>query len=314
MGNKKEKILHLLLWEWKNIETHLPMIKEYGWTAVQISPITECKPLWTNNGKIKLHSYEWYRQIDKEWYKLYQPFSNRIGNFLGTKEDFISLCCKGKELKIKIIPDLVLRHTANSNSPHEELIPNQNIDTYLLQHPNYFAERINVNNEHDRWQVTHRCTRLPMLNYEMKEVQDYWVNLIKEINMYTSHYRIDQLKHYMLRSEGGTFIDNVLSLFDEGLHYGECIFQSDNISKKYYQEHNILPLVQDYQLFNSERVAFFESHDTQRSFMNTLWMNDNIRLEKWETLLSQTDYAIYYAHVDDNTIFSNKMKEINNKY
>lgn len=314
MGKKKEKILHLLLWEWKNIEKHLPMIKEYGWTAVQISPITECKPIWTDNGRIKPHTDEWYRQIDKQWWTLYQPLSNRIGNHLGTKEDFISLCNKGKELGIKIVPDIVIRHVANGYTQQDELNPCPDCDTYLLQHPEFFAEKININNENDRWQVTHRCTHLPMLDYEMKEVQDYWITLIDEINKYTPHYRLDQLKHYMLRSEGGTFLDNVIGRFSDGLHYGECILQNDDISKKYYTEHKILPLVQDYQLFNDKnRVAFFQSHDNHRSFMNCLYV-DNVRLEKWENLLTQTDFAIYYAHVNDNTIFSNIIKKINNKY
>lgn len=311
----REKVLHLLTWEWENIEKHLPMIKEYGFTAVQTSPIQECKPLWDDNGRIEKHSDRWWNQVDKEWMLLYQPLSNKIGNFLGTKEDFISLCNKGKELGIKIIPDLVIRHTSNGFTSEEELIPCHLVDTYLLQHPEFFSERININNENDRWQVTHRCTHLPMLNYELKEVQEYWIQLIDEIRQYTNHYRLDQMKHYMTRNEGGTFLDNVLGRFGDGLHYGECILQSDDLSRMYYEQHNILPLVQDYQLWGyKHRMAFFESHDNHRSFLNSLWMNDAIRLQKWEELLRQSDFCIYYAHRDDNTIFSNTMKDINNRY
>lgn len=310
----RERLLHALLWRWEDVEKNLPNIKYNGFTGVQISPITECKPIWDDNGRIKPLTEEWWEVVDREWANLYQPLSNRIGNHLGTKEDFISLCRKADEYGIKIIPDLVMRHTANTfKGGDEELVPCHLVDKRILDNPHWFADRINISNEHDRWQVTHRCTHLPMLHYEMKEVQDYWLELTYEIAKYTPHYRLDQAKHFMLREEGGTFLDNVLRPFGEGVHYGECILQEDYISRKYWEQHGILPLVQDYQLFGDKhRVAFFESHDTHRSFLSSLmYENDELRMKSWEDIVQNANMTLYYARRNDKIVFSDRMREAN---
>ena len=114
--NNKRKILHLLTWEWKNIEYNLDKIKEAGFTAVQISPIQECKKLWDDNGRITKGSSEWHDVLCREWWKSYQPLSLKIGNYLGNEEDFISLCTKAKEFGIEVYVDVILRHVANKDN------------------------------------------------------------------------------------------------------------------------------------------------------------------------------------------------------
>ena len=315
MKNNKVKILHLLTWDWACIRNNLKLIKEYGWDGIQVSPLTTCKAVWTNDGKIKPYSNEWWEEVEKTWWLLYQPTYFKIGNHLGNFDDFKYLCDEADKLDLMIIPDYVLRHTANDE--YDCLKPHNSVDKNILDNPEFFLPRRKTTNYKDRYQVIWHCTDLPALNYNDERLfTDFYEPLIKEISNLTPHFRLDQMKHYALRDEGGLFLDRLMKYYNnDGLHYGECIFCDDYIARKYYDEYNIKPLVQDYQLFGfKDRVAFFESHDTHRSLLSTLWMTDNVRLEKWNMLLSQTDYALYYARRWDNTIFSDEMKEINFSY
>ena len=77
----------------------------------------------------------------------------------------------------------------------------------------------------------------------------------------------------------------------------------------------LYPLVANYEYgTNNNSVRFFESHDTNLSFLYTLSMNNNTRLNNWEQLLKQYDRCLYFSRRNDDTIFSDTMKHINNRY
>ena len=208
-NNNKRKILHLLTWEWSNIQRNLQNIKNAGFTAVQISPVQKCKALWDNNGTITKGSIDYYTVINKEWWKLYQPTAFTIGNFLGNEEDFISLCTKAKEFGIEIYVDVVLRHVANKDNSRLE--PHENVDKELLKYLK--ISQHDTMNYHDRWELINHCTGLPMFEYNNIEFQNKHVMpFLMKILKYADGIRFDQLcKHYALPSEGGSIFENVIA-------------------------------------------------------------------------------------------------------
>ncbi len=312
MKNNKRKILHLLTWEWKNIEHNLKTIKDTGFTAIQISPIQECKPLWDNNGKITKGSSEWHDVLGREWWKLYQPLSFKIGNFLGTKEDFISLCNKAKEVGIEVYVDVIFRHVANKDNSRLE--PHPNVDKALVKYLK--TTQHDTMNYQDRWQLIHHSTGLPMFEYNNIEFQnEHVIPFLMEILKYADGIRFDQLcKHYALPNEGGSIFTNVISkLPKDKYYYGEGIEIPSHIFDEYAKYIDVLcPYHENWGKQNS--VRFIESHDTCLSFLYSLSMNDSARLHGYEDCLRQYNNVIYFARRNDNTIFSDKMKEINNRY
>ena len=135
-------------WGLGSIIPMIPTVKEQGFDAIQISPIQGTK------------------DSGMEWWKLYQPINLKIGNTqIGTKEQLRELCAVANQYGIKIIVDVVLRHVAGD--PQNPLAPHKDVDPELL--PYLCKEQIPCNNYNDRWQCTHRCTGMPMLDYENTE-------------------------------------------------------------------------------------------------------------------------------------------------
>ena len=311
---KGRKILHLLCWRWKDIESHLEKIKEYGFNTIQTSPLFKCKPLYDANGRIQEGTIEWWNIVHKEWWKLYQPISfDTIGNFLGTEEDFISLCKKGEQLGIDICPDIVVRHVANADD--NELKPHPLVDEKLLKYIKLHQR--NADNYKERWQQTHLSTQLPMFEYENTEFQrEIVIPILQKIMTYAHGFRGDQFcKHYLLPSEGGTFLTNVMnSLPKDKFYYGEGI----EVESKYLEEYSqyMYPIVSFHEWWGSKKaVRFAESHDTTESFMYTKHWTPQKRLEGYEQCLKMYGNAMWYARrMDDNIIFSEEMKCINHTY
>ena len=311
--NNKRKILHLLTWEFKNIEYNLDKIKATGFTAIQISPIQQCKPLWDNNGTITKGSYEWHTVINREWWKLYQPVAFTIGNFLGNEEDFISLCNACKQIGIEIYVDVILRHVANRDNG-SRLEPHENVDKELLKYLK--TTQHDTMNYHDRFQLINHCTGLPMFDYNNIEFQnEHVMPFLMKILKYADGIRFDQLcKHYALPSEGGSIFENVIAkLPKDKYYYGEGIEIPSHIFDEYAEYVDVLcPYHENWG--KQKSVRFCESHDTCLSFLYSLSMNDSARLQGYEDCLRQYNNVIYFARRNDNTIFSDKMKEINNRY
>ena len=312
-NNNKRKILHLLTWEWKNIQQNLQIIKDTGFTAIQISPIQECKKLWDDNGRITKGSSEWHDVLCREWWKLYQPLSLKIGNYLGNEEDFISLCTKAKEFGIEVYVDVILRHVANRDNSRLE--PHENVDKELLKYLK--TSQHDTFNYHDRFQLINHCTGLPMFDYNNIEFQNKHVMpFLMKILKYADGIRFDQLcKHYALPSEGGSIFENVIAkLPRDKYYYGEGIEIPSDIFDEYGKYVDVLcPYHENWGKCNNS-VRFIESHDTCLSFLYSLSMNDSARLQGYEDCLRQYNNVIYFARRNDNTIFSDKMKDINNIY
>lgn len=279
------KILHLFQWRLGDIIPMMAKIKEQGFDAIQISPIQGTT-------------------LGEEWWKLYQPTNFKIGNTqIGTKEQLKELCSVANQCGIKVVVDVVLRHIAGDSVNH--LAPHKDVDPELL--PYLCKEQIPCYNYEDRWQCTHRCTGMPMLDYNNP---NYVAKVIDFLNELLScgvwGFRLDQLKHYALPQEGSDFL-NCLKPYN---FYGECFFCDQWVLDEYSKYMKVLT---DGRPSNISRlVAKFETHDDFLEFKVTNRMTDHMRLVEWDVLVNHCGYdSLYYARPFENLWMSKEMKEIN---
>ena len=265
-----------------------PTVKEQGFDAIQISPIQGTK------------------DSGMEWGKLYQPINLKIGNTqIGTKEQLRELCAVANQYGIKIIVDVVLRHVAGD--PQNPLAPHKDVDPELL--PYLCKEQIPCNNYNDRWQCTHRCTGMPMLDYENTEYIVkvlFFLDELEDCGVWG--FRLDQLKHYELPSEGkgGIFI-KMLTMYK---FYGECFFCDQWVLDEYSRYMKVLTDGRPSDI--SRLVAKFETHDDFLEFKATNRMTDHMRLAEWDVLVNHCGYdSLYYARPFEDLWMSKEMKEIN---
>ena len=234
----KRKILHLLQWRLEDITTHLPLIKEQGFTAIQTSPLQGCRDGW-------------------EWWKLYQPTNYRIGNSqIGNKEDLKRLCDKAKEVGIEVYVDVALRNVGTSETDPNK--PNENVDKEILP---YIKDVPPCSNYDDRYEATMKRVGLPMVDYTNRDVQEMHRRYLGELlECGVDGFRIDMLKHFALPEEGCDYIPNVYGHFDTAYLYGEVLFSPTWLLDKYA---NYTDVLTDCRLSDeSKSVLFVESHDS----------------------------------------------------
>ena len=109
----KEIILHAWCWSFKTIYENMKEISDAGYSAIQVSPIQECK-INKNCEKCKKNGQEHCVCFKDNWYFTYQPTNFKIGNkYLGTKSEFFKMCQEAKEHGVKIIVDIVANHVSD---------------------------------------------------------------------------------------------------------------------------------------------------------------------------------------------------------
>ena len=273
-------------WGLGSIIPMIPTVKEQGFDAIQISPVQGTK------------------DSGMEWWKLYQPTNFKIGNTqIGTKEQLKELCAVANQYGIKIIVDVVLRHVAGD--PQNHLAPHKDVDPELL--PYLCKEQIPCNNYEDRWQCTHRCTGMPMFDYNNPNYIAKVIGFLNELLDYgVWGFRLDQLKHYALPQEGSDF----LTCLQPYNFYGECFFCDQWVLDEYSKYMKVLT---DGRPSNISRlVAKFETHDDFLEFKATNRMTDHMRLVEWDVLVNHCGYdSLYYARPFEDLWMSREMKEIN---
>ena len=272
-------------WGLGSIIPMIPTVKEQGFDAIQISPIQG-----TTYGT--------------EWWRLYQPINLKIGNTqIGTKEQLKELCAVANQYGIKIIVDVVLRHVAGD--PQNPLAPHKDVDPELL--PYLCKEQIPCNNYEDRWQCTHRCTGMPMFDYNNPNYRVKVIDFLNELlDCGVWGFRLDQLKHYALPQEGSDF----LTCLQPYNFYGECFFCDQWVLDEYSKYMKVLT---DGRPSNISRlIAKFETHDDFLEFKATNRMTDHMRLVEWDVLVNHCGYdSLYYARPFEDLWMSREMKEIN---
>lgn len=275
-------ILQAWCWSFDTIKEKLPEIKAAGYTAVQTSPIQECR-IGENNNDYSLDL--------RRWYYVYQPVDFKIGNYqLGTKEDLEELCTEAKKYGVDIIADVVINHMT---SEWNYIKPN-------MQKREYFNTNWGITNWEDRYCLTNMAlSGLWDLKTSSKDVQVIIRNFLQECtDIGVTGFRYDCAKHIELPEDEGfgsdfwPYITNNDSKFQLGevlkgntarydmyskylnvtaAEYGEVM--QDAIKHRDFSVNKLL----DYRVgIDPDGVAtWVESHDNfANDEMDSVWMTD----------------------------------------
>lgn len=286
------RILHLLQWNVKSIIPKLNKIKEQGFDAIQISPMQGTK------------------EANEEFWVLYQPTNFKIGNSqIGSKEDLIKLCNKAHEIGIKVVVDVVFRHTANDNT--DWLKPNRYIDEELKR-DDFFTRAENITDHNDRWQCVNLSTELPMLDYRHRELQDIQIRYLNDLKSCgVGGFRIDMAKHFALPSEGCDYYDRVFKPFKDMVIYGEAIDTTKEIIDKYAEI--MLVATNGYGSDRNRIVAWVESHDEFLTWGYTKKLSDEYINSEYSRPCEGYKNTLYYVRPFSNAWESDVVKYANKK-
>ncbi|HEV7405258.1 MAG TPA: alpha-amylase family glycosyl hydrolase [Chthoniobacteraceae bacterium] len=203
---KRNVIVQLFNWSFKDIEAELPRLKKLGYSHIHVSPPQK------SNEKV------W------QWWGRYQPIDfSVIGGPLGSEAEFRSMNTKADAVGIAIIVDVVFNHTVDvDEAPEFVKIENNRIvsDKFPQFGPDDFHPRCDI---HDNdINSVHRCwlsNALADLNTESPHVRqvakDYLSMLVK---MGVDGFRFDAAKH--IEPE---FFAEVLKDFGGSYSFGEVI-------------------------------------------------------------------------------------------
>ena len=177
-------ILHAWCWSFKTIKDHIPDIKAAGYDAVQVSPPQE-----------SYKRKDCSKCIEQNWFYFYQPTNFKVGNLLGTKEEFKEMCGIANKFKVKVIVDIVANHVAKEM---EEVSPD------IKTIPDVFRNRGGLpNNNPDRFETTH-CDLLGLhsLNINNEKVREMIKNYMNDcLDCGVWGFRYDAAKHIELSNE-----------------------------------------------------------------------------------------------------------------
>ncbi len=270
------RILSLFDCPLKDITNVIPIIREQGFDAVQISPL---QPSKDEKGA---------------WWNLYQPLNFEIGNRIGSKKDLIELCDLASDYNVLVIADTVINHLASSNN-NGSLEPHPEVDKDLLNNINCWKERKEITDWESRYQVTHYCMGLPSLNPNSKLVQEKIITMLNEyIKLGVNGFRFDAAKSIALPEEGCNFFNEITYNLDRWLEliYGEVLFSNEEEIKKYSKYMKVLTTNEVPDYLKESVIRFIENKDSYLS-IDLGWTKD------WDT------HDIINAYKDLNKYYEN---------
>ena len=240
-------ILHAWNMSFNEIIEHLPYIAEAGFGVIQTSPIGASLIRDDNAGAFG------------RWYDLYQPTHFRIGNYLGTEDDFRNLTSKAAEFGIFIIVDALPNHTTAYWNK---------IDPALRDfEPSLFHSRHGENARTNIWispmdfgdrRSFVRCNLLGLWDFytgreEFQEIYTAFLGTIIEAG--ASGFRYDALHHIELPNDppdiASDFWPVVSGYVDEKVHslgripfqYGETLgdgYRANHYLQTLYDQYNVM--------------------------------------------------------------------------
>ncbi|GHU82829.1 hypothetical protein AGMMS50284_5340 [Clostridia bacterium] len=210
-------ILHAWCWSFNTIKENLKSIADSGFSAIQTSPISECKI--GENGGLQIGDTDTSRNNGK-WYYHYQPISFKIGNYqLGTEEEFKAMCSEAHKYGIKIIVDVIPNHMTGDRGAISKDVKN-------LKDP--FHSGGSINDWNDRKQVTQGdLLGLADLNTQNPVIQEAVLDYLKRcVEDGADGFRYDAAKHIELDSDDPAFASEfweVVTKNGSKFQYGEIL-------------------------------------------------------------------------------------------
>ena len=297
MINERLIGLHTFIWKYTDIIDNIDTIKSNGYDYILNTPVQG----------IKQNAYDFWL--------FYQPLGFNIkDNILGTKDEYKRMIDECNKKGLKVIQDVVLRHTAScDNNP---LKPNCKVDDIIRNNKEFYTNSENNNGNMDRWHTTHDQFGLPMIDYENKDVQNIQREFLHELkSIGVSGVRVDMGKHFLLPNEGGTFWDNViLKEFKNDFNFAECIDCSKDILDRYTKFIKVFSNTDCTD--KSKMVSFICIHDTEVTWHSTSNKTDEIMVKEWEWLLqnNRESDVLFYPRPFNNLWKTGEIKRINNTY
>lgn len=178
-------ILHAWNWYFIDVTKNMKDIAEAGYTSIQVSPVQGEKK---EQGLPK----------STKWWALYQPVNFKIGNILGTRNEFIEMCETAHEYGVKIIVDVVTNHLANKADNDIYTISPQ-IDKELRENSNFWHNIDEVADNSCRFNMTQKSIGMPDLNTGNKQLQKIILDFLNDCQECGADgFRFDAAKHIEL--------------------------------------------------------------------------------------------------------------------
>jgi len=214
-----ETILQCFDWSCSNILNHLDEIKAAGYTAIQTSPLQQCKDYSSGN-----------TDTSGQWWKLYQPIAFKIASasWTGDASSFKTLCTAAKNKGLKVLVDVVANHLGGDHSYLSDQVNTYEPTIYGNQSQyfhNYFA--YDSGNE-STYVVTQGSIGMPDLNTGNAYVQSRVLSYLKElIDAGASGFRFDAAKHIELPSDGTYASDFWVNTLSAARTYATSTYNRD---------------------------------------------------------------------------------------
>ena len=225
-------ILHAWCWSFKTIKDHIPDIKAAGYDAVQVSP-----PQGSYKRKDCPKCKGDCKCLEQNWFYFYQPTNFKIGNLLGTKEEFKEMCEAAEKCGVKVIVDIVANHVA------EDL---KLVSDDIKGIPNVFHDKKGLPENPNRFEMT-QCDLLGLydLNTGNSNVQEMIKNYMNNcVDCGAWGFRYDAAKHIELPEDkgcGSNFWPNITkNAADKGAkwQYGEVLQDPNGIDVAKFKEYS----------------------------------------------------------------------------
>lgn len=300
-------MIQMHMWSFNNIRSKLPEIATSGFKAIQVSPIQGCIQ-------------------GNQWWALYQPTNQAIGNPLGSRDDFKALCSEAEAYGIDIIVDVVMNHMANNGAGKEDTWSSQVVDEFKNWNYYHHQGQNSDADYKDRMRTTQGGIGMPDLNTQNADVQQKAINFLNDcISAGADGFRFDAAKHIETNIGvdsgkwwAGNYWTNVLGSLnnkDKLFIYGEVLDEAnsdaDNMSAyatfmsvtdHYYGQtlrnavtsYNF-PAAQNWNISVSgdRRVSYVENHDDYEHNKSTS-MSEQDRIFAWAYLAARDNVTPMY--------------------
>lgn len=287
-------IFHAWNWSFNNIKEALKDIADSGFNAIQTSPVQACRlgANWDNADKTNTNSRP-------SWYYLYQPTYFTVGNeYLGSEDEFKSLCEEAHKYGIKIVVDVVANHLADCGTQYA-----YEVDSTLYNDSRRMdngGQRIN------QWKVRSQvtqgcCIGMPDINTASEKSQ-------KIINRYVQRLlddgadglRFDAAKSIELPSDlengnpSSDFWPNVINAAKEKnpdvYIYGE-VLQGDEPGTNFNNYTRIMNVTGTTYGWNIRSAVGYEMWQEEKNGVDVLGGNNNGIVEPHTDTIGTTQYA-----------------------
>ncbi|MPY26227.1 alpha-amylase [Shewanella sp. YLB-07] len=243
--------VHLFEWSWQDVAQECEdYLGPKGYRAVQVSPPNE-------------------HIQGSPWWTRYQPVSYQLESRSGTREQFIDMVNRCKNVGVDIYVDAVINHMAHGSGTGSagSVYGNKH---YPMYDPQDFHNTCAINDYGDRWQVQNcELVGLPDLNTGSAYVQATLAGYLNDlISIGVTGFRFDASKHMSIEDIQGVLsnVNGTPLIFQEVIDQGgEAIGSSEYTSAGLVTEFKYTTKLGD--TFRNGKLAWLNNFGEAWGFM-----------------------------------------------